>query len=36
MKHTYKINKILVPIDFSESSENTLNHAIAIAKKSNS
>jgi nucleotide-binding universal stress UspA family protein len=35
MKHKFKIDQILVPIDFSESSHNTINHAISIANKSN-
>lgn len=35
MKHTFEINKILVPIDFSKSSRNTISHAINIAKKTN-
>lgn len=33
MKHSYEINKILVPIDFSDASIEALDHASVIAKK---
>lgn len=35
MKRKFEIQKILVPVDFSESSKNTLNHAVALGKKTN-
>ncbi|KAA3646026.1 MAG: universal stress protein [Bacteroidetes bacterium] len=35
MKNTYEIKKILTPIDFSESSKNTISHVIEIAKRTN-
>tara|TARA_R110000868_G_scaffold409451_1_gene694943 strand:+ start:1269 stop:2183 length:915 start_codon:yes stop_codon:yes gene_type:complete len=33
MKETFELNKILIPIDFSETSKNALEHAAQICKK---